>query len=114
MSFLRRRNQTQHPVEPPKPPGRHGEKGGKSSEAESPKPTSDVQSSSKAKRPHRKRHSSLVFILGGLFGLIVAGLFARRHDLIEFPELEDLSMDSLLDALPASFVRDVRDLVVCF
>ena len=40
----------------------------------------------------------------------MAGVFAGRSDLIDFPELSELSMDSLLDVLPASFVRDARDL----
>ncbi len=51
--------------------------------------------------------------MGGLFGILVAGFFARQSDLIEFPELGDLSMDSLMDVLPAGFVRDARDLAVC-
>lgn len=49
-----------------------------------------------------------------MFGIVVAGFFARQSDLIEFPELGDLSMDSLMDVLPAGFMRDARDLAVCF
>jgi len=41
---------------------------------------------------------------------MLAGFFAGRSDLIDFPELSDLSMDSLLDVLPAGFVSDARDL----
>lgn len=44
---------------------------------------------------------------------MVAGVFARQSDLIEFPEFGELSMDSLIDVLPAGFVRDARDLAVC-
>ncbi|TVY24528.1 Phospholipid:diacylglycerol acyltransferase [Lachnellula hyalina] len=58
-----------------------------------------------------KRRNGLIFFLGGLFGIVVAGFFAGQSDLIDFPELGDLSMDSLMDVLPASFVRDARDLV---
>ena len=43
---------------------------------------------------------------------MAAGFFAGRNDLIDFPELRDLSMDSLIDVLPAGFVRDARDLAV--
>jgi len=43
-------------------------------------------------------------------GLIAAGLFARSHDLIEFPEFG--AMESLLDVLPANFIKDARDLIV--
>lgn len=60
----------------------------------------------------RKRRNGFIFFLGGLFGIVVAGFFAGRSDLIEFPELRDLSMDSLLDVLPAGFVRDAKDLAV--
>lgn len=61
----------------------------------------------------RKRRNGLIFFLGGLFGILVAGFFAGRSDLIDFPELSELSMDSLLDVLPAGFVSDARDLAVC-
>jgi phospholipid:diacylglycerol acyltransferase len=66
--------------------------------------------------PHgkaRKRRNGLIFFLGGLFGILVAGIFAKRSDLIDFPELSELSMDSLLDVLPVGFVSDARDLAVC-
>jgi phospholipid:diacylglycerol acyltransferase len=60
----------------------------------------------------RKRRNGFIFFLGGLFGILAAGFFAERSDLIEFPELRELSMDSLMDVLPAGFVRDARDLAV--
>jgi phospholipid:diacylglycerol acyltransferase len=60
----------------------------------------------------RKRRNGLIFFLGGLFGIVVAGFFAGRSDLIDFPEFSELSMDSLLDVLPAGFVNDARDLAV--
>lgn len=43
----------------------------------------------------------------------MAGFFAGKSDLIDFPEFGDLRMDSLMDVLPAGFVRDARDLAVC-
>jgi phospholipid:diacylglycerol acyltransferase len=63
-----------------------------------------------------KKRNGFVFFLGGLFGIIAAGFFAQKSDLIEFPEFGDLSMDSIMDVLPAGFVRDARDLAVgvCF
>ena len=60
----------------------------------------------------RKRMTTGIFLLGSLFGIIAAGLFAKTNDLIEFPEFGALSMDNLLDVLPASFMKDMRDLVV--
>lgn len=51
-------------------------------------------------------------MLGSLFGIIAAGFFAKTNDLIDFPGIGELSMGTLLDALPAGLVKDVRDLVV--
>ncbi|KAJ2969324.1 hypothetical protein NUW58_g10017 [Xylaria curta] len=59
----------------------------------------------------RKRRNTFIFLLGSLFGLIAAGLFAKSNDLIEFPELGELSMDSLLDVLPSGLVADLKDSV---
>lgn len=56
-----------------------------------------------------KRRNGLVFFLGGLFGIVAAGFFAKNSDLIELP---DLGMESLFDALPSNFVKDARDLLV--
>lgn len=60
----------------------------------------------------KRRTSTLIFMLGGFFGLLMAGFFAKHNDLIEFPELSEFSMDSLLDVLPSGFVKDARDLAV--
>lgn len=60
----------------------------------------------------RKRKLGAIFLLGSVFGIIAAGFFAKSNDLIDFPELGELSVDNLLDALPAGLVKDVRDLVV--
>lgn len=62
--------------------------------------------------PKRKRKLGAIFLLGSLFGIIAAGFFAKSNDLIDFPEIGDLSVDNLLDILPAGLVKDVRDLVV--
>ncbi|CAM1503681.1 Fc.00g012720.m01.CDS01 [Cosmosporella sp. VM-42] len=59
----------------------------------------------------RKRRNTFIFFLGSLFGLVAAGFFASSNDLIEFPEFGAISMDSLLDALPAGLVKDVREIV---
>jgi phospholipid:diacylglycerol acyltransferase len=60
----------------------------------------------------RKRRNTFIFFLGSLFGLIAAGFFAKSTDLIDFPEIGEISVDSLLEALPAGFVADIRDLLV--
>ncbi|PNY25434.1 Phospholipid:diacylglycerol acyltransferase [Tolypocladium capitatum] len=59
----------------------------------------------------RKRRNTFIFLLGSLCGLLAAGFFAKSNDLIDFPELGDLTMDSIFDVLPAGLVRDMRDLV---
>lgn len=58
-----------------------------------------------------KRRNTFIFLMGSLFGLIAAGLLARNNDLIELPEIGELSMDSFLDVLPAGLVKDMRDLM---
>jgi phospholipid:diacylglycerol acyltransferase len=60
----------------------------------------------------RKRRNGFIFFLGGVFGLLAAGFFAQRSDLLDFPELRELSMESLIEVLPAGFVSDARDLAV--
>jgi phospholipid:diacylglycerol acyltransferase len=60
----------------------------------------------------RKRKTTAIFLLGSLFGIIAAGFFAKSNDLIDFPEIGELSMDSFLDVLPAGLVKDMREMVV--
>ncbi|KAI1007715.1 Phospholipid:diacylglycerol acyltransferase [Podosphaera aphanis] len=59
-----------------------------------------------------QRRNSLIFILGGLIGILLAGFFANQNDLIYLPEFGDFSMDSLLDVLPAGFMTDAKDLLI--
>ncbi|KAI2627516.1 LACT-domain-containing protein [Hypoxylon sp. NC1633] len=95
---------------------------GNSSESPSLAPTprdeSPVRPGDKVKIIHheqppktRKRRNTLIFLLGSLFGLIAAGLLAKNNDLIELPEIGELSMDSFLDVLPAGLIKDMKDLV---
>src|SRR5580700_844975 len=94
--------------------------GGKQPLEETPEKIEEVQLAPDSKiTVHRKvkggkRRNGFVFFLGGLAGIVAAGLFAKTNDLIDLPEFGELSMDSLLDVLPASFVKDARDLVVCY
>ena len=73
-------------------------------------PVSKIQYG-KQKDSH-KRRNGVVFLIGGLAGIVAAGLFAGKTDLIDFPELKDLSMDSLMDVLPAGVLKDARELSV--
>ncbi|KAK3384782.1 Lecithin:cholesterol acyltransferase-domain-containing protein [Podospora didyma] len=68
-----------------------------------------VHHRSKAKT--KKRKTTFIFFLGSLFGIIAAGFFAKSNDLIGFPDIGELSMDSLFEVLPAGLVKDMRELV---
>jgi len=63
-------------------------------------------------KKHKKRRNGFIFGLGGLFGILLAGFFAGKNDFIEFPELGDFNMDSLMDVLPAGFMREAREISV--
>lgn len=64
------------------------------------------------KKETRKRRTTFIFLLGSLFGIIAAGFLAKSNDLIDFPEIGELSMDSFLDVLPAGLVGEMRELMV--
>ena len=59
---------------------------------------------------HSKRRSGLTFGLGGLVGLVLALLFAQSQDIIKLEGLLEVNLDSLLDAIPAGIVKDVKEL----
>ncbi|KAI2469152.1 LACT-domain-containing protein [Annulohypoxylon bovei var. microspora] len=87
------------------------------SQTPTPRDESPVKPGDKVKIIHdhrpktRKRRNTFIFLMGILFGLIGAGFLAKNNDLIELPEIGELSMDSFLDVLPAGLVKDMRDLV---
>jgi phospholipid:diacylglycerol acyltransferase len=64
------------------------------------------------KKSKSKRKNAWVFGLGGLFGLLVAGFFASSNEMIDLKSLENMNLDSILDALPASFVSSAQQLQV--
>lgn len=74
---------------------------------------SKLQAQQKAKRKGVKRLTGFIFFLGGLFGLLLAGFFAQRNELIDFADLGDLNLNTLMDALPAGVLQDARELRVC-
>lgn len=65
------------------------------------------------KQKRSKRRNGLIFTLGGLFGIILAAIFANHHDVINFEGLMDLNLDSLIDVIPAGIVKEARDITVC-
>ncbi|KAI9886560.1 MAG: Condensin complex subunit [Watsoniomyces obsoletus] len=61
----------------------------------------------------RKRAHGFIFVLGGLFGILLAAFLADRSDMIQLsalPDLADLNLDSLTGILPAGFLRDAKSL----
>ncbi|KAI4864514.1 LACT-domain-containing protein [Hypoxylon rubiginosum] len=89
-----------------------------SSTAPTPRDESPAKPGDKVKIIHhdrpqkmRKRRNTFIFLLGSLFGLIAAGLLAKNNDLIELPEIGELSMDSFFEVLPAGLITDMKDLV---
>ncbi|KAF2773707.1 LACT-domain-containing protein [Teratosphaeria nubilosa] len=60
----------------------------------------------------RKRRNAWIFVLGGVFGVFVAGFFASSTGsidrLVDLAGLQDLNLDSFLDVLPTGLIRDIQ------
>ena len=107
MSFLRRRILGEHSSSSSKTKLKRGE---------SPITTEEVRlvpiSKIRSERGH-KRRNGFIFVLGGLFGLLVAAFFANRHDVINLDEwLAELNLENLVDVIPAGILRDAKDIQV--
>ena len=63
-------------------------------------------------KPRSKRRNSLIFLLGGLFGILFALFFANQQDVISLDSLLDLNLDTLMDAIPQGIVWDAREFTV--
>lgn len=71
-------------------------------------PASKIVTDKELKTKRKKSTTGFIFALGGLFGLVAAGVFAGKTDLIDFPD--EFSVDGFLDVLPASLIKDAREL----
>ncbi|KAL2854349.1 Lecithin:cholesterol acyltransferase-domain-containing protein [Aspergillus pseudoustus] len=60
-------------------------------------------------KPKSKRRNGLIFLLGGVFGIFFAVIFAQQQDVISLESLMDLNLESLMDAIPQSIMRDARE-----
>ncbi|KAI9800219.1 MAG: hypothetical protein M1825_004203 [Sarcosagium campestre] len=61
----------------------------------------------------RKRRLWLIFVLGGLFGIFVAGFLANKNDVIDFEalvELADFNFDSISNILPPGILKEAKEL----
>jgi phospholipid:diacylglycerol acyltransferase len=59
-----------------------------------------------------KRQKAWIFGLGGIFGLVIAALFANHNEMIDLAVLQDLNLESIMDVLPAGFLSEARDFQV--
>ena len=59
-----------------------------------------------------KKKNAWIFILGGLAGIVAAAFFAGSNDMIDLSSLEGMNLDSILEALPAGFMKDAQMLTV--
>lgn len=64
----------------------------------------------KKKGKHGKRRSAWLFGVGSLFGLVLAGFFASSNDMIDFKAMQDVNLESLMEALPANFIKSAQQL----
>jgi phospholipid:diacylglycerol acyltransferase len=114
MSFLRRRifgatkDETDSPIESREP----SPSGDKSRPSNLRVITAEQLHTLKKGKGKTKRKNAWVFGLGGLFGLVVAGFFASSNEMIDLRSLEGMNLESLYDALPASFVNSAQQLQV--
>ncbi|GLA15692.1 hypothetical protein AnigIFM62618_002238 [Aspergillus niger] len=60
-------------------------------------------------KPRSKRRNGLIFVLGGLFGVLVAVLFANQQDVISLDSIMDLNLESLMDVMPQGLLSDVKE-----
>jgi phospholipid:diacylglycerol acyltransferase len=60
-----------------------------------------------------RRRGWFIFLLGGLLGLLAAAIFAAdRQDVINLQGLAELNFDNLIDVIPASIIKDAKDITV--
>lgn len=57
----------------------------------------------------KKRSYTLVFIIGGIVGLLVAIFFANNQDII----IGDFQLSALVDVIPAGILKEATDISVC-
>lgn len=57
----------------------------------------------------KKRSSWLIFTIGGLAGLLLAGAAAKNQD-IGLQLLRDMSLDSIIDVIPVGILKEASDI----
>lgn len=57
----------------------------------------------------KKRSYTLVFIIGGIAGLLIAIFFANNQDIV----IGDFQLGALVDVIPAGILKEATDISVC-
>jgi phospholipid:diacylglycerol acyltransferase len=60
----------------------------------------------------QKRQKAWIFGLGGIFGLVIAALFANQNQMLDLAALQDINLESIIDILPAGILSDARNFQV--
>ncbi|PVI07481.1 Phospholipid:diacylglycerol acyltransferase [Periconia macrospinosa] len=60
------------------------------------------------KGKNSKRKNTWIFVLGALVGVVAAAFLAGSNDYIDLSSLEGMNLDSILEALPAGFLKDAQ------
>jgi hypothetical protein len=61
-------------------------------------------------KKQKKRSTWLTFTIGGLAGLLLAGAAAKNQDMVRLELLRDLSLDSIIDVIPAGILKEASDI----
>ncbi|KAF8250231.1 hypothetical protein K440DRAFT_619717, partial [Wilcoxina mikolae CBS 423.85] len=61
-------------------------------------------------KKQRKRSTWLTFTIGGIAGLLLAGAAAKNQDMVKLELLRDLSLDSIIDVIPAGILKEASDI----
>ncbi|KIW05492.1 uncharacterized protein PV09_03376 [Verruconis gallopava] len=56
-----------------------------------------------------KRQKAWIFGLGGIFGIVIAALFAKQNEMLDLAAFSDLNLDSIIDVLPAGILSDAKN-----
>ncbi|CCX07976.1 Similar to Phospholipid:diacylglycerol acyltransferase; acc. no. O94680 [Pyronema omphalodes CBS 100304] len=63
--------------------------------------------------PRRKKRSTwLIFTIGGLAGLFLAGFTAKNQDMLRLELLQDLNLDTIIDIIPAGILKEASDITM--
>lgn len=103
-------------TEPISPPVNHNHESTSPSPPASPSPERSDTNSEKQQQqdpPRRKKRSTwLIFTIGGLAGLFLAGFTAKNQDMLRLELLQDLNLDTIIDIIPAGILKEASDITM--